>query len=83
MADRLKSISCFGTIQNNIALKLPNVSDAKPKGFGTIQNNIALKLKYFTFKRKKCFGTIQNNIALKRQRGEKGKTGVLGPFKTT
>ncbi len=36
-------MSSFGTIQNNIALKLCWQSHFKLKGFGTIQNNIALK----------------------------------------
>ncbi len=40
----IKKIICFGSIQNNIALKLKARRNAEDKCFGSIQNNIALKL---------------------------------------
>ncbi len=62
---QLNSIS-FGSIQNNIALKLDCFEFAKSACFGSIQNNIALKhLVQILYKRTR-FGSIQNNIALKR-----------------
>ena len=58
-------LSCFGVIQNNIALKLLFKIIATDLCFGVIQNNIALKLRKNAIPFNICFGVIQNNIALK------------------
>ena len=57
--------TCFGTIRNNIALKLLIVGLATTTSFGTIRNNIALKLQSVLEMLWVSFGTIRNNIALK------------------
>ncbi len=62
----MKDPLCFGSIQNNIALKPSDTSEVFYEGFGSIQNNIALKLTGQSIDLNRCFGSIQNNIALKQ-----------------
>ena len=50
---------CFGTIQNNTALKHGNVNSLLSFSFGTIQNNTALK------PRRKIFLTKFRNRAIR------------------
>uniref|UniRef100_UPI001C4DF320 hypothetical protein n=1 Tax=Listeria monocytogenes TaxID=1639 RepID=UPI001C4DF320 len=57
--------ACFGSIQNNIALKHINTAVKLSNSFGSIQNNIALKPITDINDTKISFGSIQNNIALK------------------
>ncbi len=58
----------FGSIQNNIALKLYALKTSGVTSFGSIQNNIALKRFQRYYTSGKSFGSIQNNIALKPRR---------------
>ena len=61
-------IGRFGTIRNNIALKLIINLNPCIIGFGTIRNNIALKPFNGCTSYTTSFGTIRNNIALKPRR---------------
>ena len=45
------ALSCFGTILNNIALKLVKAGLTLITSFGTILNNIALKLQMSSIQR--------------------------------
>ncbi len=61
----LSKLPSFGSILNNIALKLKNIKSTRIMRFGSILNNIALKLCGHVKFTVKCFGSILNNIALK------------------
>ena len=77
------SLTCFGTIRNNTALKQKEEYAFYLKGFGTIRNNTALKQKEEYAFYLKGFGTIRNNTALKLQAAMNQIKAVLEPFETT
>ncbi|EFQ70504.1 hypothetical protein HMPREF9510_01651 [Enterococcus faecalis TX0470] len=59
---------CFGTILNNMTLKLEYSFFTYVSRFGTILNNMTLKHERLQAKINAGFGTILNNMTLKPRR---------------
>ena len=58
----------FGSIRNNMALKLMSCWGISEARFGSIRNNMALKLIAESLLVAVSFGSIRNNMALKPRR---------------